>query len=462
MHVDGHLTIVGLGPGNPDMRTLGARGALDGAATIILRTRVHPGLDDLVSDARVVACDDLYESAAKFDDLYDAIADRVCTAAQGSGTGQVVYAVPGHPRFGEHSVRRVVERAATDGIEVQFIDTVSAVDSVATLLGIDPMADEVQLVDGASLAAVVNEEPYAGGRVVFTPLRPLLISQVYSRPIATGVKLALARLLPDDHPITIVRAAGIPTEEAATTCALYELDHGPVDHLTTVWVPALGALDAVRDPRTLQHVVARLRAPGGCPWDRKQTHTTLRDGIINEAYEVLDAIDAGDEENLAEELGDLFLLIAMHAQLAEENGTFSLEDVYEGITRKLIRRHPHVFGDRTAASADDVVKTWNEVKAEEKAGRTVPQREKALDGQPRAMPALVRARRVLDKHPYTCGIDPMTDASEALLAVVAGVIDTGHDPETALREALARHVERSQNKPAAVSTLTPNEEKERI
>ena len=440
----GTLTIVGLGPGNPGARTVAAQRALDAATSIILRTGIHPGLDDHSTDPRVSTCDDLYERAAQFDDLYDAIAERVCDAARGAAPGEVVFAVPGHPRFGEQSVGRILARSQAGDIDVRMVGSESAIDAVANALGIDPMADEIQLLDGASLAACVDEEPFAGGRFAFTPLRPLFVGQVYNTHVATGVKLALSRLLPDDHPITIVRAAGVAGEERILPCALYELDHRPVDHLTSVWVPALGELDAVRDPRTLQHIVARLRAPRGCPWDRAQTHATLRDAIINEAYEVVDAIDSDDEVNLAEELGDLFLTVAMHAQLAEENGTFTLEDVYEGIARKIVRRHPHVFGDVTANDPDAVVQTWNQVKAAEKAARAAPKREKAPDGQPHAMPALVRAIRVLQKHPLsdTDLANPDTTSGDMLLVAVARVVAAGDDPDAVLRDALARHVDR--------------------
>src|SRR5699024_3871120 len=121
---------------------------------------------------------------------------------------------------------------------------------------------------------------------------------------------------------------------------LTELADHPGGPMLAIYVPPLEVLDATRDPCTPQHIVARLRRPDGCPWDRKQDHTSLRDSIIDEAYEVVDAIDAGDDANLAEELGDLLLLIMMHAQIAEEAGTFTLEDVYDGISRKIVRRHP--------------------------------------------------------------------------------------------------------------------------
>lgn len=436
------LTIVGLGPGDPGLRTVATQWALDGASRIVLRTTIHPGLDDLTSDQRVVACDDLYETCDNFDDLYPKIAKRVCAVTEQSD-GPVVYAVPGHPRFGERSVRYVLDLAGERGLDVTALDAVSAIDVIVTAAGADPMADEVQLLDGAALSALEDEDPFAGGLLAASPSRPMLISQVYNREIASGVKLALGRILPGDHPVTVVRAAGVPGEQSIFECPLYALDRQDVDHLTSVWVAARPELEAYRDPRTLQHIVARLRAPGGCPWDRKQTHATLRDAVISEAYEVVDAIDADDPANLAEELGDQFLLVAMHAQLAEEAGTFTLEDVFEGISRKIIRRHPHVFGDREAKTADDVVKTWNEIKAEEKATGAAPKREKAVDGQPHAMPALTRAAHALRKHPLSPSNNGQTDAGDQLLASIAAILAHGDDPEAVLRAALERHVTRS-------------------
>ena len=433
------LTIVGLGPGDPGLRTVATQRALDGAARIVLRTAIHPGLDDLLTDPRVVACDDLYESADDFDTLYPRLAKRVCQITA-EVDGPVVYVVPGHPRFGERSVRSVLGLARERGLDVIVLDAVSAIDVVATAVGADPMADEVQLLDGASLSALVNEDPFAGGLLTASSSRPMLISQVYNREIASGVKLMLGRILPDDHPITIVRAAGVQDEQAIVECPLYALDRQDVDHLTSVWVPPRPELEAYRDPRTLQHIVARLRAPDGCPWDRKQTHATLKDAVVSEAYEVVDAIDADDPANLAEELGDQFLLVAMHAQLAEEAGTFTLEDVFDGISRKIIRRHPHVFGDREANTADEVVRTWNEIKAEEKASGTAPKREKALDGQPHAMPALTRATHALKKHPLVSQSNGQRDPGEQMLAAISAILAEGGDPETELRAALDRHV----------------------
>ena len=439
----GRITVVGLGPGDPSLLTVGAQRALDGGRQIILRTRVHPGLEDLASDPRVTDCDDLYEAMPNFEDVYTAVATRVCEAATG---GDVVFAVPGHPRFGERSVALLEEQAARQGIEVEVGSAVSAIDVMATALRVDPLVEEVQMVDATELARAIESEPYSGGSVGVDPARPCVVTQVYARSVATAAKLALGRIFPDDHPVVIARAAGVPELERADACALFELDRQPVDHLTSVWLPAATGLEAHRSTATLQRVVARLRAPGGCPWDQVQTHESLRDAVIEEAYEVADAIDRGDVDNLCEELGDLMLQAVLHAQMAEEAGDFVFEDVVEGINRKLVRRHPHVFGEVDAATPDAVVRTWESVKAEEKRARGVEAKAThPLDRLPRSMPSLRRAAQVLAEFRAM----PETFASgggghevgDRLLAAVEDVIRTGQDPEVVLEQALRRRID---------------------
>ncbi|HEY8902882.1 MAG TPA: nucleoside triphosphate pyrophosphohydrolase [Chthoniobacterales bacterium] len=142
----------------------------------------------------------------------------------------------------------------------------------------------------------------------------------------------------------------------------------------------------------LREIVARLRAPDGCPWDREQTHESLRAALLEETYELIDAIDHADDSNLREELGDLLLHVVMHAQMASERGVFEFDAVATEICEKLIRRHPHVFGDRSAADSDEVLRQWEQIKRSEKA-----ERSSVLDGVPRALPSLMRAHKVQKK-----------------------------------------------------------------
>ncbi len=144
----------------------------------------------------------------------------------------------------------------------------------------------------------------------------------------------------------------------------------------------------------LVEIMARLRAPDGCPWDQEQDHQTLKQYLIEEAYELVDAIDDGDDEQLRDELGDVLLQVVFHAQIAQEEGRFDLQQVARGICTKLIRRHPHVFGEAAVDDSDAVLRQWEEIKREESTSRT---RTSALDGVPRHLPALSQAEKIQRK-----------------------------------------------------------------
>jgi XTP/dITP diphosphohydrolase len=185
-------------------------------------------------------------------------------------------------------------------------------------------------------------------------------------------------------------------------------------------------------------VAHRLRAPGGCAWDREQTHASLVQYLVEETYELIEAIESGDRDELIEELGDVLYQVVFHSDLEQEAGSFTIDDVAAHMTAKMIGRHPHVFGDVVADTADQVVVNWDAIKAVEKAHRT-----SVLDGIPQAMPALALADKVLGRaakvgvRPAPAAV-PATEAElgEQLLALVAGARDAGLDAERALRGAL--------------------------
>jgi MazG family protein len=158
--------------------------------------------------------------------------------------------------------------------------------------------------------------------------------------------------------------------------------------------PHTDALDNTQPPiQQLRAIIAALRAPEGCPWDREQTHASLRPGLIEEAYEVVEAINTGDDANLCEELGDLLLQSVFHAQIASEEGRFNFDDVARGISEKLLRRHPHVFGEDRCADSADVLRKWDDIKRAEKGTKATS----ALDGISGGLPALMRAEKVQKK-----------------------------------------------------------------
>jgi tetrapyrrole methylase family protein/MazG family protein len=395
------LTIVGLGPGDAALLTVQARDVLAAAPEVWLRTTRHPTVAGLPAGPRYESFDAEYERGASFDEVYEAIVGRVMALAR--RPEGVVYAVPGHPLFAEATVRALLDRAGAEGIATRIIPGVSFLDVVTAALGIDPLSHGLLVLDALSLG---------DHRRLLVPQRPSLIAQVYDRRAASQAKLALLEAYPAEHPVRIVVAAGTG-DERVREVPLQRLDHDDdFDHLTTLYLLPLTLTEDVRTFEGLRAVIARLRAPeGGCPWDLQQTHETLKRHLLEEAYEALDALDEGDPHRLAEELGDLLMQIVLHAQVAEDEGEFVVEDVFRGIATKLIRRHPHVFGDVTVSGAGDVVRNWEALKKEERGDAPL------LDAVPKAMPALAQAQSVQGRA-ARAGLAPPPDP-EALRATIA-------------------------------------------
>jgi tetrapyrrole methylase family protein/MazG family protein len=387
------LTIIGLGPGNPMSLSPQALSLLTDTEIkrpILVRTARHPVFDSEPLASRLqsgafIPLDDEYETNASFEDVYQAIVARVLRVAESSPDTEVVYAVPGHPLVGESTVAQLLPQAKARGIATRIIGAPSFVDATLELLN-EAVTGDLHIVDALTLepnAPSPSSALRTGG--------PLLLYQVHSRDAASNTKLALMRAgYPDDFPVTFVQAAGIPGKEKWVTLPLYELDRRKDhDHLTSVWVPDLPIDQRRPSFGELVAVMARLRdSEKGCPWDLKQSHETLKPYVIEEAHEVIDAIDSGDSDKLCEELGDLLLQVVFHAQLAAEDGVFDTEDVCAGIVEKLIRRHPHIFGDATADSAEEVLTNWQAIKATEKGNED---RKSILDGVPKSFPALLAA-----------------------------------------------------------------------
>ncbi|MBI3972873.1 MAG: nucleotide pyrophosphohydrolase, partial [Chloroflexi bacterium] len=275
------IVVVGLGPGGREQLTREAEQLLNRAlrdGRVLLRTCIHPTVVAWPELAAAPSLDHHYEAGDDFAQVYERIAGEVLARAAMTA-GALVYAVPGHPAIGEATVVRLRALCRERGFPLRIVPGLSFVDAVAAAVGEDA-GEGLRVADALAL-----------GRI--DPTVPLLVCQVYSRRVASQVKLALGRHYPDTHPVTVVRAAGVPGHEHVEHRALYELDRDEsVDHLTSVWVPPLAPFEALREPETLVEIMARLRAPDGCPWDREQTHASLRRYLLEETYEALEAVDA--------------------------------------------------------------------------------------------------------------------------------------------------------------------------
>ena len=446
------IVIVGLGPGDPALLTLEADRVLRSAGAVWLRTGRHPCVEYLrAAGVRLQTFDQIYEQEDSLPQVYDEIAARVLAEDDAAGAGnEVVFAVPGHPLVGEATTRRILEAATQGGRPVRIVEGLSFIEPALTLLGVDAL-DGLQIVDALDLI----QQPYP---LVDTG-RGALVGHVYSRGVASDVKLALGELYPDEHPVSLIQAAGAP-EGTVAQIPLYELDRQPgIDHRCSLYVPPLPYAGSWLG---LQALVARLRGPGGCPWDQEQTHRTLRTHLLDETYEVLEALDRDDMDELCIELGDLALQIALHIQIAREAGEFTPTEVFAGIISKLRRRHPHVFGDVQVSGAGEVMVNWEQIKRREKGSKD---NSRLFDGVPASLPALAQAL-TYQQRAARVGYRPANgealarlleewlagapeERAEALLgdllfALVASVRERhpALNPESALREANARFAAR--------------------
>ena len=375
-----HITVVGLGPGAFDQLTQEAVTTLSQASEVWLRTARHPVVPHLPAGPTIHSFDALYEESETFEEVYATIARQVL--ALGARAEGVVYAVPGHPLVGEATVTQILKTAREDEIATRIVPGLSFIEPALTALALDAL-DGLQIVD--ALDVIGTHYP------ILNPDVPVLIAQVYSRAVASDLKLVLMNLYPDEHQVALVDAAGT-TAETVIWCPLYEIDHRDHTPLTSLYItplPYVGGFEHFLE------TVAHLRSPEGCPWDREQTHASLRETMLEETYEVLEALDREDDDALREELGDLLLQVVMHTQIAGEEGMFQMADVIAGIDAKLKRRHPHVWGEVQVSDAYEVIVNWETIKREEREKKGDARAETPrflLDGVPKTLPALAQAR----------------------------------------------------------------------
>lgn len=376
------ITIIGLGPGPVEDMSLRAWKALESAPVVYLRTERHPCVPDLPPSTTYHSFDHLYETLEAFEDVYSAITARIIEAAE---AGDVVYAVPGDPFVGESTPALIMQAAAEREIPVEIINGISFIEPMLKLIGVDAI-DGLQIVDGLTVANM-HHPP-------LNPEQPALLAQVYSRDVASNIKLTMMNQYPDEFGVTLIHGAGTDSAQVEHL-PLYEIDRSEhINHLTSLYVPPLGEYTSFQ---AFQEIIAHLRAPEGCPWDRKQTHLSLRPYLIEEAYEVLEAIDKEDPTALAGELGDLLLQIVLHTQIAIEYGEFYMSDVLEYVNRKMIRRHPHVWGDVDVdGNPEKVTANWEQIKQSERADDEEAPTSR-LDGLPPGMPALMIAYKYSER-----------------------------------------------------------------
>lgn len=416
----GRVLAVGLGPAGADHLLPVARAALESSSQRFARTLRHPAVDDLLADGvTFTSFDDVYDAAPDLESAYAEIATRLVAAAHEHG--EVVYAVPGSPAVAERAVALL---RADPTVDVELVAGVSFADLAWVRLGVDPMDGDARVVDGRDIEAAE-----LAGR--------LLIAQCDNPFVLSDVKLALLEHLGPDTPVTVLQRLGLPDEQL-TVVALEELDRGAVlpDHLTSVFVDA-GAVGAARELVRLLQLAKRLRDPGGCPWDAEQTHLSLTRYLLEESYEVVEAVENLPQAGYApleDELGDLLYQVVFHAVIAQEAGEFTMADVARGIHDKLVRRHPHVFGDVVANETADVMRNWEQIKKEEKGTTSI------VAGITPGLPSLLYTHKLFRKAASVgLDIDDVDAALDRIDAALAG-LRAGENVDTQLAQVLAATV----------------------
>lgn len=451
------LYIVGLGPGDADYITPRALNVLKECKRVMLRTGRIKCAEYLAGQVGYETLDDIYESSDDFDALCAGISKRVLTAA---AQDDIAYAVSD---VSEATVGAVMQSAKAMGKSAPRIEIVPGVPACGAATA--GLSGEFQIADAADWESVhIN------------PRLPLIIREMDTRLLASEIKLRLMDKYPADSRVTFF-ASSVNGVQHSYEIPLEQLDRqAKYDHTVCARIEAV-TLDELServmssdgdthfDFEHLVEVVRKLRAPDGCPWDREQTHESLRRSLLEECYEVLECIDAQDWDHLYDELGDLLLHVVMHAQIASEYDEFTIDDVTHAICQKMIFRHSHIFGSDKAADSREVLKLWEERKKKEKGLKTTGD---AMEGVSRSLPALLRADKVQNKakqvgfdwdNPYSAldkvreeadevaaalkdGTNVEEELGDLLFACVNVARLSGFDSEQALRMATQKFMDR--------------------
>lgn len=347
------IIVVGLGSGDISSISLKAYELLTQSDNVYLRTEKHPVVSELVKRGmKYKSFDYIYDKAENFESCYKEIIEILIENAQ---ENQVIFAVPGHPCVAEKTVEKLWSESELKNIDIEVVSSTSFLDDTFVYLKFDP-SKGFTLVD-----ALDFDEKSLGLNT------NLVFTQVYDKMIASNLKLKLMEILHEDTDVVVFKAAGIKDLEQKMTLKLHEIDRSQFefDYLSSIFIP----MPYKKKHKSLYEFVstiAVLRSENGCPWDKEQTKETLIPHFYEELEEFNIAVKNDDIDNMIEELGDLLLHIVLQAQIGTEEELFDINDIINSINNKIIRRHPHVFGDEIAFTKEDVDLIWERVKKQEK------------------------------------------------------------------------------------------------
>jgi tetrapyrrole methylase family protein/MazG family protein len=402
---------------------------------VFLRTAHHPAVAQLTCSFQTF--DAVLTQSGGIQQIVDLLKSQ---------TTDVVYAVPGHPRWGDITVQSLLHQAPDQCVLYSAplpLDTWAP--AVGDTGGATQVCDALQFLpatdDRVAWSTVQLQQPYPQ-QLLPLPARPhqnAWVCHVHNTDLAHHVYAQLIEAYPDAHQVAVVTCDNQATWMRLD--AVSQWHQWPV----TLYLPALAALDNQRTPDGIAYIIMRLLGPGGCPWDHEQTPQSLRRTLLEETYETIDALDRGDDASLIEELGDVLLNLLMQAEMARQAGRFRMADVYAQVSAKFIRRHPHVFGDMVAQDTETVLNNWYKIKQKESVQTDKPR--SPLAGVPVALPALTATGALINKSKrygmQVVGAQPdaptLAELGEQLFAIAVTATQHNLDAEAALREINARY-----------------------
>lgn len=410
----GKLRIVGLGPTNEKDLTVKALEAIHDESKKFLRTEAHDAVAYFRSHhIPYQAYDYLYESEDDFDSIYRAICEDLLERSRDE---DITYFVPGHPLIAEKTVIYLLEKDPT----IEIVDGLSFIEPVLSSVKRDPV-DGMKIINGDDFSDLDLDLHV-----------DTIVTQVYNQRIVRELKLALSELYGDEHEVFVLSHAGHEEKAFFEKRPVYMLDRfDDYGYETSLFVPKT---DEHGDVRDIVRLIRRLRGPEGCPWDVKQTHESIKANLIEEAYEAAYAIDCKDAFAMEEELGDVLFQVIFHAELAAQEGTFTLASLVRVLVDKMIRRHPHVFRGG--------INDWEGIKSAERGSQTLSQKLRHYDG----LPALLRGQKTI----RLTKSDPLlsettADMDEDSRRIARGLLDVltdaencGIDAESLLATTMAR------------------------
>ena len=389
------IQIIGLGAGTKEELTLKAYQALSENIPTFVRTDRHPIVEELRENIKIESFDDYFEKYCTFNEIYEKIAEELVRLA--NCHGKINYCTSGSPYYGDIVTKKLLNEYK-DQINIIIIDGMSFIDKCIKLSGYTDYKN-ISILDSFE----VDE-------FTFDVNSFNIITQVDDVETASYLKIKLMEVYPSTIDTLIIDVL----ENNVKKVPLYMLDREKKYGFSTYFciLPIEISDNKVYNVNNLRRIVRILRGPDGCPWDKKQTHRSIRQHVIEEAYEVVDAIDKGDIDNLIEELGDLLFQVVFHSELGSEEGYFNFNDVVTNVCKKMYFRHPHVFGDVSAHSAEEALESWENSKLKEKNLSTYTDN---LKNVPKALSPLSRSYKI-QKRAAEVGFD-WSDSKDVLAKV---------------------------------------------